>query len=580
MIHRLLKKAIGLCALLVAFSFVPFFKCNAEEAVTYKQGDVNNDNRVNSSDSIYLARALAKWPGYDVTNNVAADVNNDGKINSADSIYLARALAKWPGYTLEEPEQQGENFIGEGMYVLQYSNKYIRNESLVSEHDQFYSYKFDSNNRIIKIAIQDENNQLYGYVDEVVYDDDGKGVSYSLHYRQGSVYHIREEYNELAVNIHGIIVNPDGSSEEYDASDFGFFYMFRYKTYDDRDTSYEYDANGQVSIVKKTTTEEYEDGVERYEYSDVYGYPINDTSVDDLISEGAALWYTGEYLETVRIDYFQGERYTGSQYVADGKIWQRNVDGEIEEIESLIDNPTNYLFYALDFNEIIQGTDNDERQVRVEYDSNGNIVKGITKQNDFIVVHYFGTLPSDWPVIESKDITLSASAYDKYYDGLPLTYSMQLSGIDADDEFPVIVCRVSFIDSLGNESLDVPSAVGHYIIHLSGDEKQGIYNVSYVDSEVDILPIPSGFGRVYIRLFDEETSDAITNVLVSHGGTSTSGGYWPDQESNIGNYVEMIIPVDDYEWTIHLNGYNDQTVQFSVIDGENVFASVIMERMD
>nr|MCR5255863.1 chitobiase/beta-hexosaminidase C-terminal domain-containing protein [Acetatifactor sp.] len=38
-------------------------------------GDINGDGKVNSLDSIYLARALARWPGYSGVDDLMADVN-------------------------------------------------------------------------------------------------------------------------------------------------------------------------------------------------------------------------------------------------------------------------------------------------------------------------------------------------------------------------------------------------------------------------------------------------------------------------------------------------------------------------
>ena len=67
---------------------------------TFILGDVNNDSKVNAADRIYLARYLAGWSGYSLTNERAADVNQDNKVNAADRIYLARYLAGWSGYSL------------------------------------------------------------------------------------------------------------------------------------------------------------------------------------------------------------------------------------------------------------------------------------------------------------------------------------------------------------------------------------------------------------------------------------------------------------------------------------------------
>lgn len=64
------------------------------------KGDVNNDGVVNAKDRTHLARYLAHWPGYSLTNEKVADVNGDNVVNAKDRTHLARYLAHWPGYTL------------------------------------------------------------------------------------------------------------------------------------------------------------------------------------------------------------------------------------------------------------------------------------------------------------------------------------------------------------------------------------------------------------------------------------------------------------------------------------------------
>ncbi len=75
---------------------------NSVNDVNPLRGDLNDDGIVNMLDSIYLARALARWPGYSIGTSSVFDTNMDGTINSIDSIYLARTLAKWPGYSLAD----------------------------------------------------------------------------------------------------------------------------------------------------------------------------------------------------------------------------------------------------------------------------------------------------------------------------------------------------------------------------------------------------------------------------------------------------------------------------------------------
>ena len=74
---------------------------NISSATDYTLGDVNGDGEVTAADRMYLARHLAHWPGYGLTNEMAADVNCDGEVTAADRMYLARYLAHWPGYSLE-----------------------------------------------------------------------------------------------------------------------------------------------------------------------------------------------------------------------------------------------------------------------------------------------------------------------------------------------------------------------------------------------------------------------------------------------------------------------------------------------
>ena len=71
------------------------------ELVTYKIGDIFEDDSVNSKDAIKLSQYLAKW-AVNLTDDQksAADIFVDGYINSKDSIKLSQYLAKW-NVTLE-----------------------------------------------------------------------------------------------------------------------------------------------------------------------------------------------------------------------------------------------------------------------------------------------------------------------------------------------------------------------------------------------------------------------------------------------------------------------------------------------
>jgi hypothetical protein len=65
------------------------------------KGDINDDGEIDGRDVTYLARYLAEWSGYSLTNESAADVNGDGNVDGRDVTYLARYLAEWAGYSLD-----------------------------------------------------------------------------------------------------------------------------------------------------------------------------------------------------------------------------------------------------------------------------------------------------------------------------------------------------------------------------------------------------------------------------------------------------------------------------------------------
>lgn len=89
---RILLLALALVVIVCSVATMPVLATD----VTY--GDVNADGSVNPLDSVYLARNLANWAGYNNINTVAADVNVDSKVNPKDSVILARHLANWSGY--------------------------------------------------------------------------------------------------------------------------------------------------------------------------------------------------------------------------------------------------------------------------------------------------------------------------------------------------------------------------------------------------------------------------------------------------------------------------------------------------
>ena len=65
------------------------------KAFTY--GDVNSDESVDTIDSAYLSRHIARWSGIAI-NPDASDVNKDKKVNVLDSAILKRYIANWPDY--------------------------------------------------------------------------------------------------------------------------------------------------------------------------------------------------------------------------------------------------------------------------------------------------------------------------------------------------------------------------------------------------------------------------------------------------------------------------------------------------
>jgi len=60
-------------------------------------GDVDGDGDVTDADRTKLARFLAGWSGYEISESVS-DVNDDGEVTDADRTILARHLAGWIGY--------------------------------------------------------------------------------------------------------------------------------------------------------------------------------------------------------------------------------------------------------------------------------------------------------------------------------------------------------------------------------------------------------------------------------------------------------------------------------------------------
>lgn len=65
--------------------------------VRFFYGDVNGNDKVDSSDALQLRRYLAKWKGY-IVNAEAADLDLDEKITLRDITILQRHIAGWKGY--------------------------------------------------------------------------------------------------------------------------------------------------------------------------------------------------------------------------------------------------------------------------------------------------------------------------------------------------------------------------------------------------------------------------------------------------------------------------------------------------
>ncbi len=65
----------------------------------YLLGDINSDNAVDTADTAYLARHIAKWAECaQIQYDFNADIDDNGVINVIDLIYLSRYFASWYGY--------------------------------------------------------------------------------------------------------------------------------------------------------------------------------------------------------------------------------------------------------------------------------------------------------------------------------------------------------------------------------------------------------------------------------------------------------------------------------------------------
>lgn len=68
--------------------------------VEFYYGDVDDNDKVDSSDALYLRRYLARWKSYQNMNEKAADVDCDGAITLRDLTILERYIAGWAGYEI------------------------------------------------------------------------------------------------------------------------------------------------------------------------------------------------------------------------------------------------------------------------------------------------------------------------------------------------------------------------------------------------------------------------------------------------------------------------------------------------
>lgn len=124
----------------------PVINNGSVTAIDYVPGDLNEDGRINSMDTIYLRRYLAG--GYGVTiKEPAADVNADGRLNTMDVIFIRRCLAGGFGTILKPSlnwcEHQLKAYAAKGATCTENGNlaywqcelceKYYLDENTVSE---------------------------------------------------------------------------------------------------------------------------------------------------------------------------------------------------------------------------------------------------------------------------------------------------------------------------------------------------------------------------------------------------------------------------------------------------------------
>ncbi len=90
-------------------------------------GDMNGDGKLSQYDAVFMARSLANWDGYSLTDTQLslADVDGNGSFNAIDCIIATRNLAKWVGYTSlpYSPETKAELLHNENFDGTSFSGK-------------------------------------------------------------------------------------------------------------------------------------------------------------------------------------------------------------------------------------------------------------------------------------------------------------------------------------------------------------------------------------------------------------------------------------------------------------------------
>ena len=66
--------------------------------ILFYYGDVDNNDKIDAADVLYLRRYLAKWNNYSNISVNAVDLDADGKVTIRDLTILERHIAGWNGY--------------------------------------------------------------------------------------------------------------------------------------------------------------------------------------------------------------------------------------------------------------------------------------------------------------------------------------------------------------------------------------------------------------------------------------------------------------------------------------------------